>query len=83
MLNPGKLIVPQIIVILVMAIGAAGHISTRLLGAKAGLAAAGFASGFVSSTATIGAMGARAVKAPDLLGAATAGAVLSTVATVL
>lgn len=79
-LNPRAI---WIIVILVMAIGAAGHISIRLLGAKAGLAVSGFASGFVSSTATIGAMGTRARKTPELLGAATAGATLSTVATIV
>ncbi|WP_338693315.1 DUF4010 domain-containing protein [Bradyrhizobium sp. 26S5] len=79
-LNPRAI---WIIVILVMAIGAAGHVSIRLLGARGGLAFSGFASGFVSSTATIGAMGARARKAPELLGAATAGATLSTVATIL
>ncbi|MDH6260478.1 DUF4010 domain-containing protein [Bradyrhizobium sp. BR13661] len=72
-----------IIVVLVMAIGAVGHISIRLLGARGGLAIAGFASGFVSSTATIGAMGARARKAPELLGAAAAGATLSTIATIV
>jgi len=72
-----------IIVILVMAVGAAGHVSIRLLGARGGLAVAGFASGFISSTATIGAMGARARRAPELLGAATAGATLSTVATIV
>ena len=71
-----------IIVILVMAIGAAGHVAIRLLGAKSGLPIAGLASGFVSSTATIGAMGARATRAPALLGSAVAGGVLSTVATV-
>ncbi|WP_291617520.1 DUF4010 domain-containing protein [Bradyrhizobium sp.] len=71
-----------IIVILVMAIGAAGHMAIRLLGAQAGLPIAGLASGFVSSTATIGAMGARATKTPALLGPAVAGGVLSTVATV-
>jgi uncharacterized membrane protein (DUF4010 family) len=56
-LNPRAI---WIIVILVMAIGAAGHVSIRLLGARGGLAISGFASGFVSSSATIGAMGARA-----------------------
>ncbi len=71
-----------IIVILVMAIGAAGHVAIRLLGAKAGLPIAGLASGFVSSTATIGSMGARATRTPALLGLAVAGGVLSTVATV-
>ncbi|WP_197967619.1 MgtC/SapB family protein [Bradyrhizobium diversitatis] len=79
-LNPRAI---WIIVILVMAIGAAGHVAIRLLGARGGLAVSGFASGFVSSTATIGAMGARARKAPELLGAATAGATLSTVATIV
>ncbi|WP_316192053.1 MULTISPECIES: MgtC/SapB family protein [unclassified Bradyrhizobium] len=70
------------LVVLMMAIGAAGHASMRLLGARGGLAVSGFASGFVSSTATIGAMGARARKAPELGGAAAAGAALSTVATI-
>lgn len=79
-LNPRAI---WVIVILVMAIGAAGHIAIRLLGARGGLAISGFASGFVSSTATIGAMGARAHGAPKLLGAATAGATLSTVATIV
>ncbi|WP_249150899.1 DUF4010 domain-containing protein [Bradyrhizobium japonicum] len=49
---------------------------------RGGLAVSGFASGVVSSTAAIGAMGARAREAPELLGAATAGATLSTVATI-
>jgi uncharacterized membrane protein (DUF4010 family) len=72
-----------IIVILVMAIGAAGHIAVRALGDRFGLAIAGLASGFVSSIATIGAMGARAATTPAVLGAAVAGAVLSTVATIV
>lgn len=70
------------IVILVMALGALGHVAVRSLGVRHGLALAGFLGGFVSSTATIGAMGARARANPALCGAATAGAVLSTVATV-
>jgi uncharacterized membrane protein (DUF4010 family) len=79
-LNPHSI---WIIVILVLAIGAFGHIAVRLLGPHFGLPIAGLASGFISSIATIGVMGARAVKAPDLLGPATAGAVLSTVATII
>lgn len=71
------------LVVLMMAIGAAGHIAMRLLGARGGLAVSGFASGFVSSTATIGAMGARARKLPELAGAAAAGATLSTLATIV
>lgn len=70
------------IVVLMMAIGAAGHIALRLLGPRYGLAVAGFASGFVSSAATIGSMGERARKTPALKQPAVAGAVLSTVATI-
>jgi uncharacterized membrane protein (DUF4010 family) len=67
----------------VLLIGAAGHLATRLLGPRFGLPIAGLASGFVSSSATIGAMGARAARKPAVLAAAVAGAVLSTVATVV
>ena len=70
-------------VILVMAISAAGYVAVRLLGARFGLPIAGLASGFISSTATIGAMGARVAKSTDILAAAVAGAVLSTIATIV
>jgi len=79
-LNPRSI---WILVILIMAIGAAGYLAVRLLGSRAGLAIAGLASGFVSSTATIGAMGARAAANPRVRAAAVTGAVLSTVATVI
>jgi uncharacterized membrane protein (DUF4010 family) len=79
-LNPRSI---WIIVILVMAISAAGYIAVRTLGARFGLAVAGLASGFVSSIATIGAMGTRAATTPAVLGAAVAAAVLSTVATIV
>ena len=72
-----------ILVILVMAISGTGYIAVRLLGMKFGLPISGLASGFISSTATIGAMGARAAKATDVLAAAVAGAVLSTIATIV
>lgn len=71
------------VVILVIAISAAGYAAIRLLGARWGLPAAGFASGFVSSTATIGAMASRAAASPASLQGAVAGAMLSTVATVI
>ena len=70
------------IVILIMAISACGYVAVRALGARYGLPAAGLASGFVSSSATIAAMGARVVEDSRLLGPAVAGAVLSTIATV-
>lgn len=71
------------IVVLVMSISAGGYSAVRMLGPRFGLPIAGLASGFVSSTATIGAMGARALQEPALARAAVAGAVLSTVATIL
>jgi uncharacterized membrane protein (DUF4010 family) len=71
------------IVVLMLGIGAAGHIALRALGPRFGLAIAGFASGFVSSTATIGSMGTRARSHPQLLRAAASGAVLSNVATIV
>ena len=72
-----------IVIVLVMSISAAGYIAVRLLGARFGLPLSGLMSGFISSTATIGAMGARAVRSPEALSAAVAGAVLSTVSTIL
>jgi uncharacterized membrane protein (DUF4010 family) len=78
-LNPHSI---WIVIVLVMAISVAGYVAVRLFGAKFGLPLAGAISGFISSTATIGAMGSRAKKSPDLLAACVAGAVLSTVATV-
>lgn len=78
-LNPHSI---WIVIVLVMAISAAGYVAVRLFGARFGLPLAGAVSGFISSTATIGAMGSRAKKSKDLLAACVAGAVLSTVATV-
>jgi uncharacterized membrane protein (DUF4010 family) len=45
------------LVIVILAMQAAGHVAQRLLGARAGLAISGLLGGFVSSTATISAMG--------------------------
>jgi len=78
-LNPHSI---WILVVLVMAIGGAGHIAVRMLGTRFGLPVAGLASGFVSSTATIAAMGTRVKAGSDVMAAAVAGAVLSTVATI-
>jgi uncharacterized membrane protein (DUF4010 family) len=77
-LNPHSI---WFLVILVMALGGCGHVATRALGARFGLPIAGLASGFVSSTATIGSMAGRAAKVPASMRAAVAGAVFSTVAT--
>ena len=53
------------IVILVMAVGALGYVAVRLVGPRYGLPLAGLASGFISSSATIGAMGARRPRNPN------------------
>lgn len=79
-LNPHSI---WIVIVLVMAISAAGYVAVRLFGARFGLPLAGAISGFISSTATIGAMGSRAKKFKDLLAACVAGAVLSTLATIV
>ena len=69
------------LVILVMALGACGHVATRAVGARFGLPIAGLAAGFVSSTATIGSMAGRATRDPSSMRAAVAGAAFSSVAT--
>ncbi|TXH76065.1 MAG: MgtC/SapB family protein [Lysobacteraceae bacterium] len=79
-LNPHKL---WMLVVLVMAINAGGYVALRMLGPGTGLALAGFAGGFVSSTATIAAMGDRSRVAPQLLPQCVAAALFSNVATVI
>ena len=98
-INPHALV---LLIVLVMGINAAGYIAARLVGPRYGLPIAGLAGGFVSSTATIHAMGTRirdAGEAGDkdaagnrtdassqnlsLVRAATAGAVFSSVATLV
>jgi uncharacterized membrane protein (DUF4010 family) len=79
-INPRNL---WLIVILVMLIGALGHLALRTLGGRIGLPLVGLVSGFVSSIATIGAMGERARKTPSLTNSAVAGAVLSSLSTII
>lgn len=57
------------------------HVALRLLGPRLGLAAAGFLMGFVSSSATVAAMGARARQHPAQTAELAVAAVLSTAAT--
>jgi uncharacterized membrane protein (DUF4010 family) len=71
------------LVVLFMALQAAGYVALRAVGARLGLALSGLAAGFVSSTGTITALGARARAAPALRTACVAGALFSTVATVV
>lgn len=71
------------LVVLVMAISALGYVATRALGPRYGLPLAGFAAGFISSTATIHAMGTRAAGSRTQADGAIAGAVLSSLATIV
>lgn len=79
-LNPRNLF---LIVVLVMLIGTAGHIATRIVGARLGLPLSGFLSGFVSSTATIAALGRRADEKPEDAKSSAAGATLSSVSSLI
>ncbi|MFO0708618.1 MAG: DUF4010 domain-containing protein [Sandaracinus sp.] len=69
------------LVALILAIHLGAHVARRILGARWGMAIAGLASGFVSSTATIAAMGAEAKKDPAHASGALSAATASTVGT--
>jgi uncharacterized membrane protein (DUF4010 family) len=79
-INPRNL---WLIVILVMAISALSHLALRWFGARIGLPVVGLISGFISSVATVSAMGVRAKEAPEILDEAVAGTILSNLATIL
>jgi uncharacterized membrane protein (DUF4010 family) len=65
--------------VVLMALSAAGYIALRLLGPRFGLAIAGFASGFVSSTACIASMGSRARENEHFAAPGAGGAIASTI----
>jgi uncharacterized membrane protein (DUF4010 family) len=69
--------------VMLMALQAAGHVGLRLVGPRLGLAVTGLISGFISSTATIAAMGARARQEPDQASACLTGALASNLSTML
>ncbi len=68
-------------VVLILAIQAAGHMAVRWLGARAGMLGSGFVSGFISSTATVASFGSKARAQPAQAGVLAGGAALSGVAT--
>lgn len=68
------------LVVLVMAIGALGHVALRVVGTRWGLPVSGFFSGFVSSTAATAGFGQQARAQPALLTAATGAALLANLA---
>jgi uncharacterized membrane protein (DUF4010 family) len=71
------------LVVLVMAINAAGYIAVRAAGPRLGLPLTGLIGGFVSSSATIASMGHRARGDPLLLRATVAGGMSSNLATIV
>lgn len=71
------------LIVVVMAVSALGYVATRSLGPRYGLPLAGFAAGFVSSAATVYAMGERVSRQPALMRGAVAGAALSSIATII
>lgn len=64
------------LVVLIMAVGAVGHVVLRAVGGRRGLPIAGFFAGFVSSTAAVAGFGERVRNQPALLRGAV-GAALS------
>jgi len=68
--------------VLLMAVGAVGHVAVRTLGPRYGYVLGAIASGFASSTVTVAAMGHIAVKEPEHLRTLAAAAILSNIATV-
>lgn len=69
------------LVLLILLLQAVGHMALRWAGPGIGLPLSGLLGGFVSSTATVAAMGTRQHGQPALAGPCTAAAVLSTGAT--
>ncbi len=65
--------------VVAMALSAVGYVAQRLVGARYGFLVAGLASGLVSSTAAVVAMGGRSRAAPAAASASAAGAVASLV----
>lgn len=79
-LNPRKL---WTLAVAMMGVTAVGYFSLKLFGSRLGLAIVGLAGGFVSSTATIAAMGERARTGPELVPAAASAALMSNVGTII
>jgi uncharacterized membrane protein (DUF4010 family) len=60
-----------------------GHIAQRVAGIRLGMPIAGFFSGFVSSTLAVASLGSQAKEAPALTAAASAGALLANLASLM
>lgn len=71
------------IVVLVMAIGLAGHVAMRAIGVRRGLPLAGFFAGFASSTAAVAGFGSRARGNAAMVAPAASAALLANLASLL
>lgn len=69
--------------LLVMGVGAAGHLALRIVGARWGLPIAGFFAGFASSTAATAGFGQRAKATPELRTPSIAAAMFANLASLL
>lgn len=79
-IDPWGVLVPDRlwrIVVLILAVGMAGHIALRLIGARWGLPLAGFLGGFASSTAAVAGFGQRARAEPHHVPAAASAALFA------
>ncbi|MEP7312621.1 MAG: DUF4010 domain-containing protein [Pseudomonadota bacterium] len=84
--DPWEVLVPAklwLIVVLIMAVGMAGHIALRLVGARWGLPVAGFFSGLASSTAAVAGFAHRARLDPQLVGVSASAALLANLGSLL
>jgi uncharacterized membrane protein (DUF4010 family) len=79
-INPRRL---WILVVAVMGVSSTGYVALRVFGSRLGLAIAGLVGGFLSSTATIAAMGDKAKTTPGLAPAFASAGLLSNVGTVV
>lgn len=79
-IDPWGVLVPSElwrIVVLILAVGMAGDVAQRLVGARFGLPLAGFLGGFASSTAAVAGFGQRAHEEPAQLPAAASAALFA------
>jgi uncharacterized membrane protein (DUF4010 family) len=78
--DPWGVLVPSRLwrmVVLILAVGMAGHLALRMVGARWGLPLAGFMAGFGSSTAAVAGFGHRARAEPNHVAAAASGALFA------
>ena len=83
-IDPWEVINPFVLwrlVVLILSVHLGAHVARRVFGARWGMTIAGLASGFVSSSATIAAMGSQAKREPTQAKGAIAAGTASTVAT--